>query len=144
MHVEYTAAQALPPASCRLILSIMMPLGREHQAIFLSQVTSLQSLIEMARFRNAENTIFNAMLTDEGGSVMTKSSCRVIDFETLMKLSSGTDGSVEKHLLLYRRGQVTSRVQMRYSVSTWALREGGWGTGFQPESLKEGSAFLWR
>lgn len=58
MNIEYITTHTLPTVLFRFIVSIIAPLGMEHQAIFLSQVTSLQFLIEMAQFRNAENTIF--------------------------------------------------------------------------------------
>lgn len=75
MNIEYITTHTLPTVLFRFIVSIIAPLGMEHQAIFLSQVTSLQFLIEMAQFRNAEN----AMPTDKGVYMIIKSSSKVID-----------------------------------------------------------------
>lgn len=58
MNIEYITTHTLPTVLFRFIVSIIVPLGMEHQDIFLSQVTSLQFLIEMVQFRNAENIIF--------------------------------------------------------------------------------------
>lgn len=58
MNIEYIRNHTLPMVLFRFIVSIITPLGMEPQAIYLSQVTSLQFLIEIAQFRNAENTIF--------------------------------------------------------------------------------------
>lgn len=57
-NIEHITTHTLPMVLFRFIASVIVPLGMEHRAIFLSQVTSLQFLIEMAQFRNAENTIF--------------------------------------------------------------------------------------
>lgn len=55
MNIEYITTHTLPTVLFRFIVSIIAPLGMEHQAIFLSQVTSLQFLLEMVQLRNAEN-----------------------------------------------------------------------------------------
>lgn len=58
MNIEHTTAHARPRALLRFLVSIPAPFGTGRQAIFLSQVTSLPFLIEMAQFRNAENAVF--------------------------------------------------------------------------------------
>lgn len=58
MNIEPITTHTLPTVLFRFIVSIKSPLGMEHQSIYLSQVTSLQILIEMVQFRNAENHIF--------------------------------------------------------------------------------------
>lgn len=55
MNIEYITTHTLPTVLFRFIVSIIAPLGMEHQAIFLSQVMSLQFLLEMVQLRNAEN-----------------------------------------------------------------------------------------
>ena len=55
MNIEYITTHTLPTVLFRFIVSIIVPLGMEHQAIFLSQVTSLQFLLEMVQLRNDEN-----------------------------------------------------------------------------------------
>lgn len=54
MNIEQAAAPVPPPVLFRWVVSIMVPSGRTP-AIFPSQATSLQFLIEMAQLRNAEN-----------------------------------------------------------------------------------------
>ena len=58
MNIEHITTHTLPTVLFRFTVSIKAPLGMEHQSIYLSQVTSLQILIEMVQFRNAENHIF--------------------------------------------------------------------------------------